>query len=406
MFKFSDYLIEMAAASSSESSDDKGKMHELLLAKYLNPNKDEYGEQVLPLHHRSESEEYGGTPKQVHDRLRMKINPAAYNEINSHAKQTAFGVLKHLKKSGFNNNHLSDIHWTSNRDTAKKGGDHEKTTGIRDTNSNADLILTYQHPKTKQKTFVGVSAKYGTNQEPNYRNDGLDNLEKKYNIPSGTLTNIQKIHDKDMTDRLGYTGSRADKHIQYKIGRKIKEQEKAAHKAAGGDNNNFQPISYEAKRASDAENASIESRRKMARAMDAGLSTMNDSQLRELIRGQVSPKTKIHHIVAHSHVQDDGTAISKIGDMHNIADEHLNNFKNLRVKKGNGIYSQIVGDYNGKERPVAQQLLKTVSGPVKGTAGAFKLVSLPKKKTTKSDKITNSGEWGGAPFNATEETDS
>lgn len=380
MLNFTHFLIEMAAASSSEASDDKGKLHELLLAKHLNP------EGGLPLHHRAESDIYGdksegGTPEQVHDKLKTRVSPAAYNEIDSHAKQTAASLIDHLEKNGYSKKHITSVHWTSNRDTNKKPGDHEKTTGIRDPNANADLILSYKHPKTGEVRHVGVSAKYGTEDQPNYRNDGLASLEQKAALAPGTLTSIQKAHDQDMADRLGYTGTKEERHKQYKIGRALKGKERDAWKKAGGDNKTFQPVSDEAKRAREAEDSSVIARKKMARLLDDGFGRMNDEQLRNFIRGQVSPPTKIYHVVAHSHVQDDGSAISKVGDMDKIADSHLDQFKNIRVKKGNGIYVQFVGDYNGKERPVAQQILKTGSGPLKGSAGAFNLVSIPKKLT-------------------------
>jgi len=374
MLGFSTYLIEMAAASSSESNDDKGKLHELLLAKHLHP------ENRLPEHHRSESEDYGGTPEQVHKKLKDKMSPAAYTEIDNHARQTSEAIKKYIENHPeFKGHDISNIHWTSNRDTVNKPGDHEKTTGIRDPNSNGDLIVTLRHPKTGAVKHVGVSAKYGTEVQPNYRNDGLATLEKKGGLKPGTLTNIQKAHDQDMADRLGYTGTKAERHAQYKIGRKLKGAQREAWKASGGSNKDFKPKGKEALRAREAENASVIARKKMARHLDAGLGNMNDEQLRNYIRGQVSPPTKIHHIVAHSQVQNDGSAVSHVGDMSRIADTHLDNFQNLRVKKGNGITSDIYGDYNGKETKVAQQTVKAGSGPHKGTAGAFKLVSLPKK---------------------------
>jgi hypothetical protein len=391
MLNFAEYfLLEMAAASSSEASDDKGKLHELLLAKHLNPTKDKNGENVLPEHHRAKSDIYGdetegGTPEQVHNKLKGRMAPAAYEEINAHAKQTAEEVLKHLEKNGFDKNHISSVHWTSNRDTSKKSGDHEKTTGIRDPNANADLIMSYTHPQTGEVRHVGVSAKYGTESQPNYRNDGLAALEQKSGLDKGSLTDIQKNLDKHMADNLGYTGTKLERHVQYKVGRKLKGEERENWKKQGGSNKDFQPVSLEARRARQAEDASVEARQQMARRMDEGFGKMTDEQLRNFIRQQVSPPTKIYHVVAHSHVQDDGSAISKVGDMDKIADEHLNNFQNLRVRKGKGIYVQIVGDQNGKERPVAQQILKTGSGPVKGSAGAFKLNPLPKGKVAKID---------------------
>ena len=50
MLKFKSFLKESKemlierALSSDVESDDKGKLHELLLAKHLNPDKDENGE--------------------------------------------------------------------------------------------------------------------------------------------------------------------------------------------------------------------------------------------------------------------------------------------------------------------------------------------------------------------------
>jgi hypothetical protein len=381
MLYFSEhYLTEMAAASSSESNDDKGKMHELLLAKHLHPA----GQ--LPSHHRAEHDEYGGTPQQVHDRLKKKISPEAYAEIDRHAKQTAEAVKAHMQKHGFEGHEITDVHWTSNRDTDKKPGDHEKTTGIRDPNANADIILTTKHPKTGAKHFVGVSAKYGTEDQPNYRNDGLKALEKKANLKAGTLTDIQQAHDKDMADRLGYTGTKQERHAKYKLDRAAKAKEKSDFKDKGGANKDYIPTSKEAIRARAAEDASVESRKRMARHLDTGFGAMNDHELRNFIRQQVSPPTKIPHIVAHSHVDDNGNATSVVGDMSRIADAHLDNFKNIRVKKGNSIYTQFVGDYNGKERPVAQQIVKPSSGPVKGASGAFKFVSIPKKLQNQQPK--------------------
>jgi len=86
-----DLLLE--AESSSVDSDDKGKLHELLLAKHLHP------QTTLPEHHRSMSDnpDHAGTPEQVHDKLKEKIPPAAYEEIDRHAKQSAEAFKQSMK---------------------------------------------------------------------------------------------------------------------------------------------------------------------------------------------------------------------------------------------------------------------------------------------------------------------
>ena len=148
-------LLEMAAATKETDSDDKGKMHELLLAKYLHP------ESRLPDHHRSfsDNEEHAGTPEQVHDRLKEMIGMNAYNEIDNHAKQTAASIKKHFEDNGHvgKNESISNVFWTSNADKPNSAGDHEKTTGVKDTNSNADLIARITDKEGKHK-HVGISA--------------------------------------------------------------------------------------------------------------------------------------------------------------------------------------------------------------------------------------------------------
>ena len=124
-FEYEQMLME---ESENEKNDDKGKLHELLLAKHLHPKKQ------LPSHHRAESEnpDHAGTPTQVHDKLKDKMTTHEYNQIDSHAKQTAKAVMDHLHKKGHipKDHVVHDVHWTSNRDTEKKGGDPKKSTKV------------------------------------------------------------------------------------------------------------------------------------------------------------------------------------------------------------------------------------------------------------------------------------
>jgi hypothetical protein len=376
MENFRTYLTEAAkpkALSSGLGSDDKGKLHELLLSKYLHPKKQ------LPDHHRSESEnpEHAGTPLQVHEKLFKKIGKEAYAEIDAHAKQTADTVLKHLKQQGHldgdKGHKIETVHWTSNRDTHKKAGDHEKTTGIKDVNSNADLIITTRG-KDGRKIHHGVSAKYGTEAEPNYRNDGVDSLETKAKMKKGHLDSIWKNHESEM-EKLGYTGSKAQRHEQWKKHNEILAAEKKAHKESGGKADQFKPKHKDAKLAYAAELSGQVARQKMAREHEKAMSKMSDAEIREHIRHQVSAPTHHNHIVAHSHVQGNGSAKSIVSDAHHIADEHLNQYDKIKVRKGTGISTDYVGidKRTGKERVLASQIFKGSSGPHKGVAGAFKL---------------------------------
>ena len=399
MLKFTQhFIIEMAALSSELESDDKGKLHELLLAKHLNPEKDENGDPKLPEHHRSESEEYGGTPDQVHNRLKEKVGPAAYAEIESHAKQTAAATLEHMKKEGHipDGHEIESVHWTSNRDTNKSKGDHEKTTGIKDVNSNGDLIVTTRNKNNHQdKNYIPISAKYGTEEEPNYKNAGLKTLAQGVGHDQDAYTKLLAAHDDHMND-IGYTGSKKDRHKQYKLDKTMAKAEKEQWKINGKNPKEYTPQSPEAKRASEGENSSLETRKKMARMHDEGLSKMSEAELREHIKNQVSAPTRFRHVIAHSHVQNDGSAISRVENAEDVANHHLSNYKNIRVRNGNGITSDIVGtDSDGKESVIARQGFKGGSGPHKGVAGFFKLEGT--KRAEKAEKKSGKKTTAPAP---------
>lgn len=350
------------AATSKVSNDDKGKMFELLLAHHMSHTDD--SKKQLPSHHRSENEEYGGTPQQVHDRLRSKIGEEAYNELHEHARATADAVKDHLGRQGMiggpGGHKIADVSWTSNPDTVKKSGDHEKTTGIRDANSNADIIATTKNA-AGETNYIPISAKYGSQKNPNFRNAGLDTLEALAGHPKGTYTRFLRDHDNKMAE-LGYTGTRDQRHAQHKQDKESQDPEVQAKVAA-------------------AEASSLDARQKMARMHEQGLSRdqhnpeLQDAHLRRVIRSQASAPTVYPHIVAHGHVHPDGSATPVINNAADMADRHMDNFSNLHVRQGRGISSEIWGTHKetGKPTKVATQVFKNSSGPHKGMAGAFTL---------------------------------
>lgn len=395
-------LLEMAAATKETASDDKGKMHELLLAKYLHP------EQTLPEHHRSfaENDDHAGTPVQVHDRLKEKIGPHAYNEIDAHAQQTARAIKRHFETNGHQNvgEHISNVFWTSNRDTANKPGDHEKTTGVKDMNSNADLIARITD-KSGNVKHVGVSAKYGS-REPNYANPGLDALEKHAGMPSGTLNKHMEAHNANM-DKLGYDGSADQRNIQTKLdegGIDFARQQLAKHEAtlsSGGKLNRKEKIMHDnaksfvdthdglapskrtqflsaaTQRAATARAGNLAARKEMAKEFHSHLAKKSPEELAQILRKSVSPQTHIPHIVAHSKVKDDGSAESIIKPMHSIADDHFSQFDmhTLRpnVANGTNVTFKAKNLKNGKEMNVGMINIKSSSGAHKGAVGSLKL---------------------------------
>lgn len=395
-------LLEMAAATKETANDDKGKMHELLLAKYLHP------EQTLPEHHRSESEneEHAGTPTQVHDRLKEKIGKKAYNEIDAHAQQTSRAIKRHMETNGHLNRgeHISNVFWTSNRDTANKAGDHEKTTGVKDQASNADLIarITDKAGKTRH---IGVSAKYGS-REPNYANPGLDSLEKIAGMPKGTLNKHMEAHKENM-EAIGYTGSADNKNIQTKIdemgidgareevakhqakldaGGKLKPKEKSMLELASSfvsEHDSKSPaqrtkyLAKAANRAAVARESNLSARKEMAKEFHKHLSKKSPQELGDILRKSVSPQTHIPHVVAHSKVRDDGSADSIVKPMHSIADDHFAQFdmSTLTPHIGSGTNVTFKAKHlkTGKNMNVGMINIKSSSGAHKGAVGTLKL---------------------------------
>jgi len=394
-----DLLIERALSQDLES-DDKGKLHELLLAKHLHADKQ------LPMHHRSESEneEHAGTPQQVHDRLKKKIGDAAYNEIDSHAKDTAEALKRDLAAQGHigDHAHIGDVHWTSNADKPNVAGDHEKTTGVKDVNSNADLILTLKDKEGKTVGYHGVSAKYGSN-EPNYRNPGLDSMEKTAGIEKGSLKALTDAHHKHM-ESLGYNGSADQKNIQYKIdkmgidkariehaklqgivatGKSLSKKNKIMHEHLGAFINGHDSLKPKEQaeylhtsnaRVNAAESSSRDAKTAVAKKFHEGLSKKSDSELRDIIRQHVSAPTHIPHSVAHSKVKPDGSSEAVIKPSHSIADEHLAHATDLYTEH-QGSTVVIKGRHPVTSKPVrvATFTVKSSSGPHKSLVGTFGL---------------------------------
>lgn len=403
---YEEVLLEMAAATKETDSDDKGKMHELLLAKYLHP------ESRLPDHHRSfsDNEEHAGTPDQVHDRLKEKVGMKAYNEIDSHAKQTAGAIKKHFQDQGHlsEGDHISNVFWTSNADKENTAGDHEKTVGVKDVNSNADLIARITDKNGKQK-HVGISAKYGS-QEPNFRNPGLDSLEKMAGLKSGTLNSHSEAHKTQM-DKLGYNGSADNRNYQTKVdemaaksgidairaehakhqgvidgGKKLSAKNKLMHQNAAAfiqshdalpEKERASFVTQAASRAAQARASNLESRKSMIKDFHQALSKKTPAELSSLIKGAVSPDTHIPHIVAHSKVKDDGSADSHVKPMHSLADEHFSQFDmstlSPHLGAGTSVAFKAKHARTGKMMNVARINIKSSSGAHKNAVGSLKL---------------------------------
>jgi hypothetical protein len=435
MISFSNFIVEEFLTEASEvSNDDKGKLHELLLAKHLLSHLDPKGEGVMPGHFRADPDHpnkkiKGKSPSQVHDEIRNRIGEEEYQKIHDHAKQTSMAMIDHMIKTGRikDRNDITNVHWTSNRDTEKKAGDHEKLTGEKDVNANGDLIVSVRGKNGSNKPdFVPVSAKYGTEAKPNYRNDGFVGMETKAGLKPGSLTNIQTDMERELESTYGHRhglkaggDTQATRHSLFKQDLAELEKEQKQHKekvkqaladhiARGGKKKNFvapefKPKSAAAKAAQGARDIGVKHRKRMAATMAAGFQQMSrtvgsDQPIRDFISQQVSPSVKYRHLVAHSHVQGDGSANSIVHDMDEIAPHHLSQFENIEAVHGSreddeegGVSVNFYGTHKGtgKRLLVATQSIKGGSGPYKGSNGTFRINPVSSKvagETAKGDE--------------------
>ncbi len=384
MLRFKQYIAENKkprSITSKVSNDDKGKLNELLLAYHLNGKK-------LPDHFRSESEntDHAGTPQDVHDRLKKKLEDAghgaAYDEINANAAQMANHIIRRATQHGHT---ISHVHWTSNPH------DHEKLTGVKDKNSNADLILTLH--KNGKKTYHGISAKYGSESKTNYGTSGIDSIERSAGLKSGALAEHDKRHYDNMT-KLGYKGTRLDQKAEHKVdgmgiekakaehdklsklitsGKKLKPKHILLHKhlttyiekhdniATPKARSNFLAERMERHKAA---NASARIRNRAINTTFAeGLSKLNESQLRKHVADHLAPETLHPHTLAKSRVDSDGSSepiVKSFSEIRKIPED----YHSLHVTSS-GVSTTVWGTHKktGKKIALLTHGIKNQSGP-------------------------------------------
>jgi hypothetical protein len=167
---FSTFLSEGAARLSAKTAALKGPLHELLVGKHLNQGNfpEDYrveGKKPEDIHHDYATQVFGKNYK----------NNAEYKSMHSAASDVA---SKFNKFVGAKSHHR--VAWTS------QPADHEKETGVKDSLSKADLIVTKggkgstDHTK---RSKMAVSIKYsspesGKKTKTNWANHGQKTLER------------------------------------------------------------------------------------------------------------------------------------------------------------------------------------------------------------------------------------
>lgn len=343
MFKFKEFITESYGnlfLVEAVSNDDKGKLFELLHARHMHP------ENIFPTHYRDEIS--GKSPEETHNAIKARISPEEYKTIEGHARDSAERMRTHLTEQGHNPAHITHVAWTSNG--AK---DVAKFTGQDDPHNDSDVMYQFKHPKTGVVKHVGVSLKYGSQKDPNFRNPGLESLQRM--TGANTLVSRFTKHKKKIR-QLGYNESSAEKNHE------VWKKEKGS------------------KRGKAADASKLETTRNMAKDIHKALSGKSSDELRDYVRGIVAAKTKstVYRMHAHtSHNEAGATATHHIDEPSKDIENHLSNFSELMMDKthSGGISVVIRGKRksDGKIVPVLQHSLKGVSGPMKGIAATTKL---------------------------------
>jgi len=403
-----------AAGGEKIGSDDPGKLYETEVANELHPKKN-----VEHFRSKSENEEHAGTPKQVNQRLKTKVGPEIAKRIKSDATASVSSLRTSLTQRGILGGRrgirIKNSHWTSNP------GDVEKLTGQRDTNSNADVMLTLEDKNGKHAGFHGISLKHGA-QKPNYRNPGINDIEKMTGAKKGSVSKHWDAHNERMSSELGYEGAAAKKHAQFKAdtfsidrarkehaglqakvdaGKTLKPKDRYLHEELSSHLTKYDSLksqkskdAYVGKRqarGTAAMQSSQEARNSMAKEAATSLAKttaptvngkkvsltkpdhgLDDSALRDFVKQRISPPTVHPHTTVHAELRPDGSTRVHVTPSDQLADEHLQNFQHLHVvHQTSRVVIKGRHKVTGRIQNVATLNVKGSSGPHMGANGTF-----------------------------------
>jgi hypothetical protein len=351
MLSFKQFIAEEIS-----SSDAKGKLHEILVAKYLSPD------QKLPTHYRDP--ETQKSPEDTHDHIvrnhlavpdsmgNYGVNHEDYVAADKRAREAAEHIRKHLGHK-YDFSRIKGVAWTSNKK------DHKQFTGDDDPNSDADVMIhTHKHEDEHDHTghFIGVSLKVGS-QKPNLRNPGIEQLNRLTKANTGHISGLISSHGENL-HALGYdkNNSRDINHEKFKLDKE-------------GKNGN------EAKANSEkAKKSSLSTRSAMAKHYADSINNLHPTHVEHLMKSLISPDTLHEHIRVH-------TKVSKAGKVSHHAENPAEDFakkytghEHGYVAKASGISFHIhAKNPDGTPgKKLASVTMKQSSGPVKGIAGSVK----------------------------------
>lgn len=386
--------LSEAAKDEDADNDTMGKLHEILFAAHVHGGVDAKGNVTR---HPEDTRAAGKKSKDVFAALTKKIggtNSESYKKVNSAAKATA----EHWKKRHIPPGHTVEVsHWSS------QPGDHERITGIKDSESKADVIITSKDKKGNLQHHP-VSLKY-TKSDPNLANNGLEKISSEAGLAKSEAGLAD--HWKEHMDRTSsiHTGSGEERSSQYKVDAvardaaakgqdphsaikashdKLVEKEKregglkpkyqkrlAAHKqwleahAKESDKEAF--VKNTIKRADDADKSKTDALQKIASTTANSYNIKGDGHIRGSLIKLSTPHTVLPHSIAVSYTKDDGSSTPFSSNEHNFAKDHLDQFEHLTAThQGNGVVFYGKHKKTGKTTRVGTLNFKGGNGPYEG----------------------------------------
>ena len=308
-----DYISESSLLCEEiSSSDDKGKLHELLLGYHLSHHEDDDSLKHFPKHFRNELTQK--TPEQTHDDIKARISPEDYSEANKRGKEAADAARAHLKEHhGIDPEHIKSVSWTSNK------SDHEKLTGKKDENSDADLMVTTEHPEHGTQHH-GISVKVGSN-PPNLRNPGLSQLNRLTGADKEITQGIIDKHNK-ITHDAGYDSlnTQAMNHDQYKKDKVSSDPEAKT-------------------RATTSEKSKVDTVKALAGHYANAINNLHPDHVKDLIKTLVAPPTINPHFRLHTKTPLKG----KGGQTVSHTENHQQNLENSLAGHQYGYHAEQKG---------------------------------------------------------------
>lgn len=240
-----------------------------------------------------------------------------------------------------------DATWTSHEDSIGSPGDHEKFTGVKDINSDADIMIRTEIGP------LGISLKYGNSKNPNLKNPGKPVIEKMLGL--NDLDRHKKVHD-EFLKSLGFSGTAQENHLLYK------SEKQSARSLA-------------------AVRSSLNYRKAIAADIRTALSVRPEEEIRKFVLDLCATPTIFKHYRSLTHTKGDETTYH-FSDVIKHSNECADRYTNWYVADQDGMSVTIRGTHKeyGTDEVLALLQIKNQSGPMKSWNGVLIAPMLSNRK--------------------------